>query len=640
LNELGKGAFGTVYSVRRKTDGMIYALKRVKISTMTPKDRENALNEIRVLASLSHPNVVDYKEAFYDEESISLNIVMEFADEGDLANKIKTFRNLKTFIPENEIWSCLIQIIAGLKALHDKKIMHRDLKSANVFLTKKGEVKLGDLNVSKVVKMGFLSTQTGTPYYASPEVWSEKPYDYKSDIWSVGCIVYEMCALKPPFRAQCLENLFKAVTKGVYDNIPNVYSKELQNVIKSLLYIEPKKRPSCETLLNLPFIKKKIENGNFILSVCQGSLLNTIKWTQLTPEINKKLTCMKRYSNYANFKLDINNKRGGENNGVINNSINGSNPKTKIITNTNIKGIILTRSESNSLTPVHNLTKSTNSCISNSSNTAIKSSLNNIGNNKNGINSISENLNSSTTSDSASSGGKEIFKNSLSQNILRIEDASEKILLSSGNAHKYKSPIVIRKYIDLERGSSNLSKVKKARNILDIITRSGAKNKNQTDKQESNPNLSNPMNQSKTLSKKMTQSRTNLNLPNDRNAKRSNFNYENISKVKIDLSQGTSNINTGVQSKRNTAVISNKNNYLNSSNLGCLNNLNNNAASNGREYKVRVQKLINAAVATNCSGNISSISSSRKIVPNSVNISTIKTLTNKVSVPTSNIDKN
>jgi len=87
-------------------------------------------------------------------------------------------------------------MVLGLKALHDKNILHRDLKSANVFLTKQSTVKMGDLNVSKVAKYGgLLFTQTGTPYYASPEVWKDQPYDFKSDIWSLGCVIYEMVAL-------------------------------------------------------------------------------------------------------------------------------------------------------------------------------------------------------------------------------------------------------------------------------------------------------------------------------------------------------------------------------------------------------------------------------------------------------------
>ena len=115
------------------------------------------------------------------------------------------------------------------------KILHRDLKSANVFLSKEGNAKLGDLNVSKVAKKGLLYTQTGTPYYASPEVWRDQPYDSKSDIWSLGCVLYEMTTLKPPFRANDMNGLFKRVLKGVYPKITGTYSQDLSLMIKTLL---------------------------------------------------------------------------------------------------------------------------------------------------------------------------------------------------------------------------------------------------------------------------------------------------------------------------------------------------------------------------------------------------------------------
>jgi NIMA (never in mitosis gene a)-related kinase len=215
LKELGKGAFGTVCLCKRKEDGNIYAIKRVKISQLNKKEQENSLNEVRILASISHPNIIGYKEAFFDDDSKTLNMVMEYADDGDLETKIQKHIKSKTNLSENELWSYLIQMLQGLKSLHDNKIMHRDLKSANVFLCKNGVLKLGDLNVSKVVKMGLVYTQTGTPYYASPEVWADKPYNYKSDIWSVGCVMYELSALKPPFRGNNLEQLYASVKKGI-----------------------------------------------------------------------------------------------------------------------------------------------------------------------------------------------------------------------------------------------------------------------------------------------------------------------------------------------------------------------------------------------------------------------------------------
>jgi NIMA (never in mitosis gene a)-related kinase 1/4/5 len=141
-------------------------------------------------------------------------------------------------------------MVSGLKALHDKNILHRDLKCANIFMNRDGIVKMGDLNVSKVAKYGgLLFTQTGTPYYASPEVWKDQPYDNKSDIWSLGCLIYEMATLQPPFKAPNMDLLYKKVLSGQYPSIPNTYSNELAVLIGSLLQVIPQKRPSCDHIL-------------------------------------------------------------------------------------------------------------------------------------------------------------------------------------------------------------------------------------------------------------------------------------------------------------------------------------------------------------------------------------------------------
>lgn len=121
----------------------------------------------------------------------------------------------------------MVHISNGLKCLHDKKIVHRDLKGANVFITESGTYKLGDLNVSKVIKDNLARTQTGTPYYASPEVWKDQPYGTKSDIWSLGCVLYEMAAQRPPFTANDIQTLYKRVMTGYYPRIPSCYSNDL-----------------------------------------------------------------------------------------------------------------------------------------------------------------------------------------------------------------------------------------------------------------------------------------------------------------------------------------------------------------------------------------------------------------------------
>ena len=133
------------------------------------------------------------------------------------------------------------------------------MKSANIFLFKDYTAKLGDLNVSKVAKKGLLYTQTGTPYYASPEVWKDQPYDSKSDIWSLGCVIYEICALVPPFRADDMNGLFKRVLKGSYTQIPNHYSMELRSVIKSMIQVNPASRPNTEQILDMPMVSKRLK---------------------------------------------------------------------------------------------------------------------------------------------------------------------------------------------------------------------------------------------------------------------------------------------------------------------------------------------------------------------------------------------
>lgn len=200
---------------------------------------------------------------------------MEYADGGDLYEKICQHQKNNSKFKEEEIWSIFIQIVKGLKALHKMKILHRDLKSANVFLNRDGTVKLGDLNVSKVAKMGLVHTQTGTPYYASPEVWEDKSYDNRSDIWSLGVCVYEMATLKPPFTASSMQELYKKVLGGKFPKIPSEYSRDLSSIISTLLTVKPSERPSCDQILHMPAVEEHMTAEDD--QVLNQELLNTIK---------------------------------------------------------------------------------------------------------------------------------------------------------------------------------------------------------------------------------------------------------------------------------------------------------------------------------------------------------------------------
>ena len=325
INKIGEGSFSTVYKVQRKKDGIIYALKRVKFAKLNEKEKSNALNEIRILASINNKNIISYKEAFFDENDSSLDIVMEYADQGDLFQLITEHKKTKKHFTEEEIWSALIQLLNGLKSLHELNILHRDLKSANVFLFKGGIVKLGDLNVSKITRKGMGYTQTGTPYYASPEVWKDKPYDSKSDIWSLGCVIYEMCALNPPFRAQNMEELFKKVIRGYYPDISNRYSKDLSEILKLMIQTEVGARPSCDELLIMPIIKNRSDffnNKNNLgkekdeSNLSNKELLSTIRIPKNINNLSRNLPKPNYVSN--SFELE-NNSNSNSNEATINN---------------------------------------------------------------------------------------------------------------------------------------------------------------------------------------------------------------------------------------------------------------------------------------------------------------------------------
>ena len=289
--KLGQGAFGSVCIVINKTDKKSYAMKTIKISKLDSKEKQNALNEIRFLASLNHKNIIGYKDAFYDDSTKTLNIIMELADDGDIADKIKQLKTKKEHFKENTIWKILIQLLQGLKYLHDNNIIHRDLKSANIFLMKNGLIKIGDLNVSKLSN-GMAHTQTGTPYYAAPEIWIDKPYNNKVDIWSIGCIIYEMCSLLPPFRGTSLVNLANNIKKGIYEPIPKIYSKDLTIIISQMLIVDSKKRPSCDVLLNNPIVKSRIDCDDEIYAENnekKADLIKTIKLPSKVKDINRVL---------------------------------------------------------------------------------------------------------------------------------------------------------------------------------------------------------------------------------------------------------------------------------------------------------------------------------------------------------------
>ena len=189
---------------------------------------------------------------------------MEYCEGGDMRTLLRKCKKDKDYIAEDVIWKIFTQILLALNECHNRKsgkILHRDLKPANIFLDGENNVKLGDFGLSKMMgdQSVFAHTHVGTPYYMSPEQINEKEYDEKSDIWSAGCLLYEIAALRPPFEATNHLSLAMKIRAGKFDRLPIRYSEELQKLIEIMLNANPERRPSAENLLKFPLFDMRIK---------------------------------------------------------------------------------------------------------------------------------------------------------------------------------------------------------------------------------------------------------------------------------------------------------------------------------------------------------------------------------------------
>ncbi|EDQ92067.1 uncharacterized protein MONBRDRAFT_14679, partial [Monosiga brevicollis MX1] len=252
---IGKGSFGAAVLVRRNTQ--LFVMKEVTLTGLAQKEKDEAAHEAAVLQKLDHPNIIRYVDS--GMSSTKLWIVMDYATGGDLDDLVQKHKRSKDYMSIELVLGLFVQICSAIKYIHELKILHRDLKSKNVFLDKPTtsdsipQVKLGDFGIAKVLDctQAYAKTQIGTPYYLSPEICKDRPYSYRADSWALGIILFECLALHVPFDANNLKTLITKITSHPTPAIPVQYQSVdgLRELVNSLLAKEPGRRPLVQEVL-------------------------------------------------------------------------------------------------------------------------------------------------------------------------------------------------------------------------------------------------------------------------------------------------------------------------------------------------------------------------------------------------------
>eukprot|EP00440_Ansanella_granifera_P068409 gb/GFBE01074218.1/.p1 GENE.gb/GFBE01074218.1/~~gb/GFBE01074218.1/.p1 ORF type:complete len:462 (+),score=85.77 gb/GFBE01074218.1/:1-1386(+) len=261
IRTIGRGSFGTATLVRNK-EGNLLVLKALDLGNISSKQKEETVAEASVLATLKHPYIVRYQDGFIEDGSLA--IVTEFAEGGDLSRRIERVKQSGQTFGESQILRWLTQAALGLKYVHERRIIHRDIKSQNLFLNGADHILLGDFGICKSLPANCSNTTIveertiGTPLYFSPEVVNRCEYSFASDMWALGCVLHELAALRLPFEASNLPALAAKIMRGSMFQLPAPFSVELRQICADLLAHDAERRLTCAELVKKPCVKAEM----------------------------------------------------------------------------------------------------------------------------------------------------------------------------------------------------------------------------------------------------------------------------------------------------------------------------------------------------------------------------------------------
>ena len=319
LKKIGEGSFGVVYLVHHIKTSSFCVMKKIDLTNLSKEEIKESYNEVNILKKLDHPNIIKFIEVKPMKKYIE--IVTEFAEKGDLYKQLKLQQEKNEHFPEKVIIDWLIQTCQALKYVHSKHVIHRDIKPQNIFLTKKGSIKLGDFGISKTLNNTLEKAKTfvGTAYYLPPELINGKKYTYMVDMWSLGVTFYQLMTFKMPFDGNNLAAIIKKISTGEkFEKISNkLYSEQLINLVYKMMDSRPNRRPKPDEILNMEFIKKRIEKY--------------LEENQFDDLISK--TIIKKYQDNYGFHKNKKNENKNKNLDIIKESSNEDKSENDILNN-------------------------------------------------------------------------------------------------------------------------------------------------------------------------------------------------------------------------------------------------------------------------------------------------------------------